>query len=232
MQASKRYDIIKENIYPLTTHLSETFIRKERVYMKKKIRQILLTLLLFVFSILIISIPTQAAKPAATTVKSKTSYANSKESMTVRGLDAKKKVVWKYVTKKYTATELPRTKCIVRKDKVYVFESSKIVVLRKKDGKQLWTAKKVSAAGHLCKFDKNDNLYVTGYYDNYVYKVSTKGKILWKTNASKANNYWQYKISISGNQMTILYEMNNNDSSEKTHKIVFNIKNGKILKYS
>ena len=59
--------------------------------MKKKIRQILLTLLLFVFSILIISIPTQAAKPAATTVKSKTSYANSKESMTVRGLDAKKK---------------------------------------------------------------------------------------------------------------------------------------------
>lgn len=110
--------------------------------MKKKIQQILLTSLLFVFSILIISIPTQAAKPAATTVKSKTSYSNSKESMTVRGLDAKKKVVWKYVTKKYTATELPRAKCIVRKDKIYVFESSKIVVLRKKDGKQLWTAKK------------------------------------------------------------------------------------------
>ena len=51
--------------------------------MKKKIQQILLTSLLFVFSILIISIPTQAAKPAATTVKSKTSYSNSKESMTV-----------------------------------------------------------------------------------------------------------------------------------------------------
>ena len=209
--------------------------------MKKKIRQILLTLLLFVFSILIISIPTQAAKPAATTVKSKTSYANSKESMTVRGLDAKKKAVWKYVTKKYTATELPRTKCIVRKDKVYVFESSKIVVLRKKDGKQLWTAKKISPAGHLCKFDKNDNLYVTGYYDNYVYKVSTKSRRIsspasrWASSLtpSKANNYWPYKISISGNQMTILYEMNDNDdSSEKTHKIVFNIKNGKILKYS
>ena len=202
--------------------------------MKKKIRQILLTLLLFVFSILIISIPTQAAKPAATTVKSKTSYANSKESMTVRGLDAKKKAVWKYVTKKYTATELPRTKCIVRKDKVYVFESSKIVVLRKKDGKQVMDCKKNQVLQDtFANLTKNDNLYVTGYYDNYVYKVSTKGKILWKTNASKANNYWPYKISISGNQMTILYEMNDNDdSSEKTHKIVFNIKNGKILKYS
>ena len=201
--------------------------------MKKKIQPILLMSLLFLFSILIISVPAQAAGPEATTVKFKTSYTNSKERMIVRGLDANKQAVWKYVTKKYTATELPKTKCIIRKDKVYIFDNSKIVVLRKKDGKKLWTVKKVSPAGHLCKFDKNDNLYVTGYYDNYVYKISTKGKILWKTNTSKANNYWPYKINISGNQMTILYEMNNNDdSSEKTHKIVFNIKNGKILKYS
>lgn len=34
--------------------------------------------------------------------------------------------------KEIYCTELPRTKCIVRKDKVYVFESSKIVVLQKK----------------------------------------------------------------------------------------------------
>ena len=201
--------------------------------MKKKIQPILLMSLLFLFSILIISVPAQAAGPEATTVKFKTSYTNSKERMIVRGLDANKQAVWKYVTKKYTATELPKTKCIIRKDTVYIFDNSKIVVLRKKDGKKLWTVKKVSPAGHLCKFDKNDNLYVTGYYDNYVYKISTKGKILWKTNASKANNYWPYKISIYGNQITILYEMNDNDdSSEKTHKIVFNIKNGKILKYS
>ena len=58
--------------------------------MKKKIQQILLTSLLFVFSILIISIPAQAAKPAATTVKSKTSYSNSKESMTEDWMQRKK----------------------------------------------------------------------------------------------------------------------------------------------
>ena len=52
--------------------------------------------------------------------------------MTVRGLDAKKTVVWKYVTKKYTATELPRTKCIVRKDKVYVLKAQKSSYFEKK----------------------------------------------------------------------------------------------------
>ena len=41
-------------------------------------------------------------------------------------------------------------------------------------------------------------------------------------------------VEIKGEVVTPgTYEMNNNDdSSEKTHKIVFNIKNGKILKYS
>ena len=201
--------------------------------MKKKIQPILLMSLLFLFSILIISVPAQAAGPEATTVKFKTSYTNSKERMIVRGLDANKQAVWKYVTKKYTATELPKTKYIVRKDKVYIFDNSKIVVLRKKDGKQLWTAKKVSPAGHLCKFDKNGNLYVTGYYDQTVYKVSKKGKILWKTNISKTGNYWPYKITVSRNKITVLYECSPDDySSDKTHKIVFNSKNGKIIKYS
>ena len=72
--------------------------------MKKKIQPILLMSLLFFFSILIISVPVQAAAPEATTVKFKTSYTNSKERMIVRGLDANMQAVWKYVTKKYTAT--------------------------------------------------------------------------------------------------------------------------------
>ena len=100
--------------------------------MKKKIQQILLTSLLFVFSILIISIPTQAAKPAATTVKSKTSYSNSKESMTVRGLDAKKTVVWKYVTKKYTATELPRTNVLSARIRFMFLKAQKSSYFEKK----------------------------------------------------------------------------------------------------
>ena len=170
----------------------------------------------------------------ATTVKFKTSYTNSKERMIVRGLDANKQAVWKYVTKKYTATELPKTKCIVRKDKVYIFDNSKIVVLQeKKTAKNYGRQKKSVRQDIFANLTKMANLYVTGYYDQTVYKVSKKGKILWKTNISKTGNYWPYKITVSRNKITVLYECSPDDySSDKTHKIVFNSKNGKIIKYS
>lgn len=142
--------------------------------MKTKNKGILLTIFLFLFSLLIIFIPAQAAQQTAVTIKSKTYYADNKEFMRVKGLDSNKKVVWKYVTKKYPATELSCTKCISRKDKVYVFENSKVIVFRKKDGKRLWTSAKLSSAGHVYKFDKNNNLYVTGYYDQNIYKIFTK----------------------------------------------------------
>lgn len=201
--------------------------------MKKKSRKSLLTVLLFVLLSVVMTLPVQASKRTASTVSSKTTYKNSKEFMTVRGLDSKKRAVWKYVTKKYPATELSSTKCVVRKDKIYIFENSKIVALRKKDGKKLWTANKISPAGHVYRFDKNNNLYVTGYYDNFIYKVSAKGKVLWKANISSTGNYWPYKITVSGNKLTILYEMNSKDYSSQTkHKVVLNTKNGKLVKYS
>ena len=56
--------------------------------------------------------------------------------MLVQGLDAQKKVVWTYRTKKYRAAQLTPTKGILRGNKVYVLEGTKIIVLRKKDGKK------------------------------------------------------------------------------------------------
>ena len=67
--------------------------------MKTKNKGILLTIFLFLFSLLIIFIPAQAAQQTAVTIKSKTYYADNKEFMRVKGLDSNKKVVWKYVTK-------------------------------------------------------------------------------------------------------------------------------------
>ena len=200
--------------------------------MKKK-KKTLLLMMLFLALAALMTIPVQAAKRTATTVTAKTSYKNQKEFMTVQGLDKNKKVVWKYITKKFPATELRRTKYVVRKDKVYVFQSSKVIAFRKKDGKRLWTASKISPAGHICGFDKNNNLYVTGYYDDYIYKVSAKGKILWKANISKTGNYWPYKISVSGNRVTIRYEMNSKDYSyQKKHKAILDKGNGRLVKYS
>ena len=190
-------------------------------------------ILLMLLMIIAMAIPAQAAKRTATTVTSKTSYKNFKEYMTVQGRDSKKKTVWKYVTKKYPATELRYTKCVVRKDMVYIFEKSKVTALRKKDGKRLWSRSKISVAGHILGFDKSNNLYVTGYYDKYIYKVSSKGKILWKADTDKTGNYWPYKVTVSGNNVTVWYEKNSrNVYSKKKHKVILNVKNGRIVKYS
>ena len=206
----------------------------------KKIKKVFVMMMLIVMAAITLTLPTQAAgKRKAVRVVYKREYKNNKEFMRVKGLDSKKKVVWKYTTKKHTATELDSTYCVRRKNKnkVYIFDSKKIILKRKSDGKTLWTAK-ASPAGHVYKFDKKENLYVTGYYDDNVYKISAKGKRVWKTNVSKTGNYWPYssqkeKIRISGDKLIIPYDRNEKDTdSGKKHKVVFSTKTGEILEYS
>lgn len=69
-------------------------------------------------------------------------------------------------------TELEMVKYVVRKQKVYIFAGSKLTVLRKTDGKKLWTVNNISPAGYVLTFDKSDNLYVTGYYEDIIFKIS------------------------------------------------------------
>lgn len=199
----------------------------------KKIKKIFAMMLLIVMAVTTVPVPAQAAgKQKAVKVIYKREYKNDKEFMTVKGLNSKKKVVWKYTTKKHTATELDQTGCVRRnsKNKVYIFDGRKIVLKRKTDGKTLWTAT-ASPAGHIYKFDKKENLYITGFYDTNVYKISAKGKRIWRTNMSKTGNYWPYKIIASDEKVTVLYEKNEKDTgSGKKHNVVFSAKTGKILK--
>ena len=196
-------------------------------------RKNVVTVMLILLLAMVMTFPVQAAKSTAKTVTAKIYRSSSKEYMTVQGLDSKKKVVWKYVTGRYPATELRKTKCVIRKDKVYVFEGSRITVFRKKDGKRVWTVSGTSPAGYVIQFDKSNNLYVTGFYEDIIYKVSGRGKILWKKNIKKTRNYWPYKIVISGSKAEVRYQMNEKDPfNKKKHKVVLNTKNGRLIKYS
>lgn len=201
----------------------------------KKIKKIFVMMMLIVMAATTLTLPTQAAgKRKVVKVVYKREYKNNKEFMTVKGLDSKKKVVWKYTTKKHIATELDSTYCVRRKNKnkVYIFDGRKIILKRKSDGKTLWTAK-ASPAGHVYKFDKKENLYVTGYYDDNIYKISAKGKRVWRSNVSKTKNFWPNKISASEEKVTVLYDRNEKDTDYgKKHKVIFSTKSGKILKYS
>lgn len=194
--------------------------------MKKKIQWILFFVCILVVTVGL-TVPIQAAKKRAVKVKYKTYIENGLyERMLVKGLNSKNEVVWKYRTPKFVATELDATKCVQRKkqNRVYVFEDDRVVVFRLSDGKKLWTAE-VSRRGHVYNFDEQNNLYVTGYYDQTVYKISPNGKQIWKKSLWGTDYYWAEKILIRKKNIVILY-----DNGAFTGKVFFNRKTGKVQK--
>ena len=66
--------------------------------MKKKTRKILLPVILFLILMAMMPVQAQAANRTATTVRMKTYYKSGKKFMTVRGLDSRSRLVWKYTT--------------------------------------------------------------------------------------------------------------------------------------
>ena len=193
--------------------------------MKRKIQWILFFVCILVVTVGL-TVPTQAAKNRAVKVKYKIYIENSKEIMVVKGLNSKNEVVWKYRTPKLVAGELGATKCVQRKkqNRVYVFEGKKVVVFRLSDGKKLWTARG-SECGYVYNFDEQNNLYVTGYYDQTVYKISPNGKQIWKKSLWGTDYYWAVKILIRKKNIIILYSNGNFDG-----KVFFSRKTGKIQK--
>lgn len=179
--------------------------------MKKKIQWVLFFVCILVVTVGL-TVPTQAAKNRAVKVKYKIYIENSKEIMVVKGLNSKNEVVWKYRTPKFVAGELDATKCVQRKkqNRVYVFEYNRVVVFRLSDGKKLWTAR-ASQRGQFYNFDEQNNLYVTGYYDQAVYKISPNGKQIWKNSLQGTDYYWAYKILIRKKNIIILYGNDNFD---------------------
>lgn len=171
---------------------------------------------------------TQAARKAVKVVYKR--YKNDQEYMTVKGLDSERNVVWKYTTDKHPSAELEATGCVRRnnKNKVYIFDSEKIISKRISDGKTLWTAM-ASPAGHVYKFDSKENLYIVGYYDNVLYKISAEGENIWETDLSETGNYWPEEISVSGAEVTVLCDGNDNDVDEGTkHEVVLSAETGEI----
>lgn len=204
--------------------------RRGKMSRLKKAKNIFIVLLCCImFLPLENAITVNAATKKVVKVTSSISYDDCKEKMTVRGLDKKGKTVWSYTTKSYEATELRSTLCVSKKSRVYVFESGKIIALKKQNGEKIWTVKDVTSAGFKYCFDNKQNIYVIGFYDKYLYKISSKGEVLWKCDVSKTGNYWPYKISIKKNIVTIRFDGGKDDSLE-THYVKVD-KSGKIKKF-
>lgn len=137
--------------------------------------------------------------------------------------------VWEYKTKKVVSTELESIAYKIVGNYVYVFEYGNFTKLKKDTGKVVVKKKNkvFKVAGVTFNTDKNGNAYAQGYYSDVIFKVSPKGKVLWKKNMSKTGYYWAYKIKVGKKNIKVVY-----GGELGSGTITYNKKNGKIISIS
>lgn len=152
---------------------------------------------------------------------------NGRQYFVMYGKTSTGKKVWKYTSKTYTSTELNALSYKTVGNKVYIIEGRMLPVLNKQTGKALLKKNPFFAknkSGMVMYVDSAGNLYTTGYYERVIYKISPKGKVLWKKTV-RSDCYWPYKMKISGNKLVVYYE------GEGTHAAILYNQTGKTYQY-
>ena len=183
------------------------------------------------FSSIAFSQQTTYAKEKVTKVTYTTKMKNDKECMIVKGLSSKKKTIWSYKTPYRVLAQCSTFKCIVKKNRVYVFDYLRLLILNKSNGKRLYTVKNTPERGHFATVTNKYNCYEIGYIGNNsgrLYKISPKGKIIYESaKISKYSYGWPTSIKVSGKYVYVgCYKFN---GQPKPVTIKFNEKNGKFL---
>lgn len=97
----------------------------------------------------------------------------------------KNKKIWSHKAKAKEEYQVYLATYKKRKNKVYLFDGKNLKIYRLSNGKKLKQFKIPIAAGHNIAFDSKDNLYLSGYFNDDVYKIDAKGKIIWKSSAKE-----------------------------------------------
>lgn len=196
----------------------------------KKIMMVFLILCMTV-TMLIRPVNVEAAnKDACKVTISYKEIGMGKQKATIYGKNKTGKVIWKYKTTTQILADIDKFEFFVNGKYVYIFDYTTLVKVRKKDGKILWKTKKVLPDGRSVCFDKKGNIYMCEYYGTRMYKVSSKGKILWKINFGKTGLYFPYKMKYNKGTVKVYCDASSEDYSIH-HFLYVNAVNGKIKKY-
>ena len=105
--------------------------------------------------------------------------------LVISGYNKKNKKIWSHKAKAKEEYQVYLATYKKRKNKVYLFDGKNLKIYRLSNGKKLKQFKIPIAAGHNIAFDSKDNLYLSGYFNDDVYKIDAKGKIIWKSSAKE-----------------------------------------------
>lgn len=204
--------------------------------MVKKSKSILCMIfaMLIVLSGVAFSQQTISAKQTVTKVKHNTYQDKSnqnKKYMIVRALD-KKKVVWKYKTPSRIYAQAESFGFVQKKNRVYVFDESRLLILNRNTGKRIYTVKNLSTSGHKAIVTKNYTCYYMGTYgenSRRLIKISSKGKIVNKSiSINKIKDYYGEPLSIKKSGKYINVKVYKRPEG-KSVILKFNAKNCKFL---
>ena len=183
--------------------------------------------------LLLVAVPqksVQAANNNACKVTISRKENKGMERAIIYGKNKAGKVIWKYKTSTQPMGDIDKIEYFVNGKYAYIFDYTTLIKVSIKDGKKIWKVKKVIPDGRKVCFDSKESIYICGYYDTKVYKVSSKGKIVWKTNFKKTSLFWPYKMKYNKGTIKVYCDASLKDESIH-HFLYINASNGKIKKY-
>ena len=166
----------------------------------------------------------EAATKKVVKVTSKEEYKDGTYSRVILYGKAKDgSIVWKYTSPYQSLTELPTNEYFINNKFIYLF-SDKLYAISKSTGKVKWTYK-CSLGGVSTAFDKNGDMYFTGYYLDTIYCISPEGKLKFKSKIP-SQYYWPYEIELSGNEVQVYVEEDSTHGmgSYRTQYLIFDKK--------
>lgn len=154
--------------------------------------------------------------------------------LVISGYNKKNKKIWSHKAKAKEEYQVYLATYKKRKNKVYLFDGKNLKIYRLSNGKKLKQFKIPIAAGHNIAFDSKDNLYLSGYFNDDVYKIDAKGKIIWKSSAKEFGLADAYGLKYKKGVVTQYYEVSPTSDVldiDKNYYACFNAADGTIVDY-
>ena len=175
------------------------------------------------------------ASPKAVKVKKHYQIGKDRAShLVISGYNKKNKKIWSHKAKAKEEYQVYLATYKKRKNKVYLFDGKNLKIYRLSNGKKLKQFKIPIAAGHNIAFDSKDNLYLSGYFNDDVYKIDAKGKIIWKSSAKEFGLADAYGLKYKKGVVTQYYEVSPTSDGldiDKNYYACFNAADGTIVDY-
>lgn len=125
--------------------------------------------------------------------------------MTVTAQSENGAIIWNYRTSTQQRAEIDAFHCFEKKDKVYIWDAGKLILLDKVSGNKMWTMNAAGIAFGGYAFDNDDNLYICGWYGPALTAISKDGRKLW-TIEKIGDFYRPYRIQSVNGILQITFE--------------------------